>query len=296
MAVRLMVRRCDASALSSLARYPAPEGGAARPRPAQPHRLRGRGLMVGERSRLARGARRSGLERHQAAQVAAREGPAAARHQRHQQSLRGVRILHPGAARVRPGTGAGRVPALLSHSGSRGVGFKIANTYSKLAEEAPPRLEKALHRLAWLDIESEAGQEYWLSLELVRRFASANHAVIHRRVATALGLKELAAVENHHNFAWRENVTLADGSSRETLVHRKGATPAGAGVLGIIPGSMGDPGYLVRGRGAAMALHSASHGAGRLMSRRAAMTRSPRRCVTATFASGASPCWGARAT
>ena len=176
---------------------------------------------------------------------------------------------------VRPDPGLGLDPgdylALLSHSGSRAVGFKIANTYSALAEQAHPGLEKSLRHLAWLDMDSEAGQEYWLSMELAGRFASANHAVIHRRVAAALGLKELAAVENHHNFAWRESVTLADGSSRELLVHRKGATPAGAGVLGIIPGSMGDPGYLVRGRGEATALHSASHGAGRLMSRRSAL-------------------------
>ena len=165
----------------------------------------------------------------------------------------------------------GEYLALLSHSGSRAIGFKIANTYSALAEQAHPGLERSLHHLAWLDMDSEAGQEYWLSMELAGRFASANHAVIHRRVAAALGLRELAAVENHHNFAWRETVTLQDGSSRELLVHRKGATPAGAGVLGIIPGSMGDPGYVVRGRGEATALHSASHGAGRLMSRRSAL-------------------------
>ena len=165
----------------------------------------------------------------------------------------------------------GEYLALLSHSGSRAIGFKIANTYSALAEQAHPGLERSLHHLTWLDMDSEAGQEYWLSMELAGRFASANHAVIHRRVAAALGLRELAAVENHHNFAWRETVTLQDGSSRELLVHRKGATPAGAGVLGIIPGSMGDPGYVVRGRGEATALHSASHGAGRLMSRRSAL-------------------------
>jgi tRNA-splicing ligase RtcB len=50
-------------------------------------------------------------------------------------------------------------------------------------------------------------------------------------------------------------------------VHRKGATPAGAGVLGVIPGSMASPGFLVRGKGGAESLNSASHGAGRLMSR-----------------------------
>ena len=55
------------------------------------------------------------------------------------------------------------------------------------------------------------------------------------------------------------------------IVHRKGATPAGAGVLGVIPGSMASPGYVVRGRGEAASLHSASHGAGRVMSRTRAL-------------------------
>jgi tRNA-splicing ligase RtcB len=138
------------------------------------------------------------------------------------------------------GLKAGQYLALLSHSGSRGVGFKIANEYSKVARDLHPRLDNVVRHLAWLPMGSEAGQEYWISMELAGRFASANHAVIHRRVADAAGLKEIAHVENHHNFAWRE--TLQNGS--EAIVHRKGATPAGEGVLGVIPGSMGDPGYV----------------------------------------------------
>ena len=157
--------------------------------------------------------------------------------------------------------------ALLSHSGSRGVGFKIADHYSKLAQELHPSLDKSVRHLAWLDLDREAGQAYWLSMELAGRFASANHYVIHHRVAAAAGLKEIAHVENHHNFAWHES--LADGS--DVVVHRKGATPAGSGVLGLVPGSMGDAGYLVRGKGAMDALQSASHGAGRAMSRKAAL-------------------------
>jgi len=163
----------------------------------------------------------------------------------------------------RLGLEPGMYLALLSHSGSRGIGFKIANTYSELARQQHPNLDPKVRHLAWLDLNSEVGQEYWVSMELAGRFAAANHAVIHRRVAEAVGLKEAAAIENHHNFAWRE--TLSDG--REVIVHRKGATPAGPHVLGIIPGSMGDAGYLVRGLGHAEAINSASHGAGRLMSR-----------------------------
>lgn len=165
------------------------------------------------------------------------------------------------------GLKSGEYLALLSHSGSRGVGAKIADRFSKLAMEKHPDLDKSVRYLAWLDLDSEDGQEYWLSMELAGRFASANHYIIHKRVAAAVGLKEVAVVENHHNFAWVEQ--LPDG--REVIVHRKGATPAGAGVLGVIPGSMADAGYLVRGRGVSESLQSASHGAGRRMSRKAAI-------------------------
>jgi tRNA-splicing ligase RtcB len=166
--------------------------------------------------------------------------------------------------------------ALLSHSGSRGVGFKIANTYSQLAMQMQPNLDKSVRHLAWLPLDSEAGEEYWHAMELAGRFASANHAIIHRAVAHRAGLEEAASVENHHNFAWRERVLTLDGSEKEVIVHRKGATPAGPGVLGVIPGSMGDPGYVVRGRGVPRSLASASHGAGRAMSRRQAIDRIPK--------------------
>lgn len=165
------------------------------------------------------------------------------------------------------GLQAGKYLALLSHSGSRGVGFKIANTYTEIAKRMHPDLDKTMQNLAWLPLGSEAGQEYWLSMELAGRFAAANHHVIHQRVAKAAGVQELSVVENHHNYAWLEK--MPDGT--DVVVHRKGATPAGVGVLGIIPGSMGDAGYVVRGKGVTAALNSASHGAGRAMSRRAAI-------------------------
>jgi len=165
------------------------------------------------------------------------------------------------------GMKAGKYLALLSHSGSRGVGFKIANTFTAIASQLHPNLDKQLQHLAWLPMSSEAGQEYWMAMELAGRFAAANHHIIHQRVAKAAGIESVAHVENHHNFAWQEQ--LADGTN--VIVHRKGATPAGPGVLGIIPGSMGDAGYVVRGKGDPTSLNSASHGAGRQMSRRKAL-------------------------
>ena len=165
------------------------------------------------------------------------------------------------------GLAPGRYLALLSHSGSRGTGAEIAAHYSKLARQLHPELPAELAQLAWLDLDTEPGQEYWAAMELMGRYAASNHELIHRHIAQALGVEVLLDVENHHNFAWRETHARPDGSEAEVIVHRKGATPAGTGVLGIIPGSMGTPGYVVRGRGSAASLHSASHGAGRRMSR-----------------------------
>ncbi len=168
------------------------------------------------------------------------------------------------------GLKAGEYLALLSHSGSRGPGARVCDHYSKLAMERHPDLPKELRYLAWLDLDTAEGQEYWAATELMGRFASANHAVIHKHVAKNLKAKVIAGVENHHNFAWRETHRLPDGARREVIVHRKGATPAGKGVLGVIPGSMGTPGFVVRGLGKEESLESAAHGAGRVMSRRAA--------------------------
>ncbi len=162
----------------------------------------------------------------------------------------------------------GTYVALMSHSGSRGTGASVAAHYSRLARERRPELPKELQHLAWLDMDTEAGQEYWAAMELMGRYAAANHACIHKRVAANLGLEPILDVENHHNFAWKEQ---HDGE--ELIVHRKGATPAGEGALGIIPGSMASPAYIVRGKGNADALNSASHGAGRVMSRKAAASK-----------------------
>ncbi len=165
------------------------------------------------------------------------------------------------------GLSRGTYLALLSHSGSRGTGAQVAQHYSRLARNLHPELPRELAQLAWLDLSTEAGQEYWSAMELMGRYAAANHELIHRYIARALGVEVMLDLENHHNFAWRERHRLPDGSYAEVIVHRKGATPAGAGVLGIIPGSMGTPGYVVRGKGVARSLNSAAHGAGRRMSR-----------------------------
>ncbi|MCB0338344.1 MAG: RtcB family protein, partial [Bdellovibrionales bacterium] len=159
----------------------------------------------------------------------------------------------------------GRYLALVSHSGSRGAGASIAMHYSNLARKHHPNLPKGLKQLAWLPLDHEDGIEYWESMQLMGRYASANHHIIHESIGGSLRAEKLMQVENHHNFAWKEV-----HGGKEVVVHRKGATPAGKGVLGYIPGSMTAPGFLVEGKGNEDSLYSCSHGAGRRLSRKQA--------------------------
>lgn len=167
-------------------------------------------------------------------------------------------VLEPGNSL---GVPAGSYLGLMAHSGSRGLGASIANTYTQLAKEQCWLPKEAQH-MAWLDLHSEAGQEYWMSMNLAGDYAKACHDHIHDNIAHAMGLKAISKIENHHNFAWKE---IHFG--KEVIVHRKGATPAHRGEYGIIPGSMTAAGYIVEGNGNPNSLMSASHGAGRKMSR-----------------------------
>ena len=156
---------------------------------------------------------------------------------------------------------SGKYLALLTHSGSRGFGATVADYYTKLAKSLCKLPREAIN-LAYLDLNTPEGNEYWLAMNLAGDYASACHEIIHNKLVKAIGGEVLAKIENHHNFAWKEIV-----NGEELIVHRKGATPASAGVMGIIPGSMTASGFLVRGRGELASLNSASHGAGRQMSR-----------------------------
>ncbi|GAO42481.1 RtcB family protein [Flavihumibacter petaseus] len=160
-----------------------------------------------------------------------------------------------------PDLPAGEFIGLLSHSGSRALGANIANYFTRLAARKR-KLNQDLCSLSWLWLHEQEGAEYWAAMQLAGRYATACHEVIHEKLARELGQRPVATVSNHHNFAWKETI---DGIT--SVVHRKGATPAGKGVAGIIPGSMTTPGFIVSGRGNSSSLQSASHGAGRKMSR-----------------------------
>ena len=163
------------------------------------------------------------------------------------------------------GLDPGEYVALLSHSGSRGAGARVCQRYSDIARRKLParfRNDPQLRHLGWLMMDQQEGREYWDAMNLMGRYASANHEVIHRNVTQLAGAARLMTIENHHNFAW-----LEEHNGKSLYVHRKGATPAGEGVLGVIPGTMADSAFVVRGKGVAASLNSASHGAGRRMSR-----------------------------
>jgi tRNA-splicing ligase RtcB len=179
----------------------------------------------------------------------------------------GLLQIFPGVSGLAPGG----YTALLTHSGSRGVGGRAAKYYSRMAAELRPGYKK----LAWLDEDSPEGREYWRAMSLMGRYSAANHELIHRAVSELSGLQPVACIRNHHNFAWKMDLP---GLGR-VIVHRKGATPAGRGELGIMPGSMSSPAYVVEGLGNSRSLFSASHGAGRRMSRKQAAKRFDRRQV-----------------
>jgi len=152
--------------------------------------------------------------------------------------------------------------ALLTHSGSRGTGHQIATHFKDIAENETQKRTKGISKnYSWLNLDEDPGCEYWSAMQLMGRYSSANHELIHKHFAKESGIEIIDSYENHHNFAWKKD---------DMVIHRKGATPAEKGVVGIIPGSMGTASYLVEGLGEEKSLWSSAHGAGRISSRRQA--------------------------
>jgi tRNA-splicing ligase RtcB len=153
--------------------------------------------------------------------------------------------------------------AVMTHSGSRGPGNQLARYYVKLAAQETRRIARNIPPgYEWLPLDTQAGQEYWQVMQLMGRYAQASHHLIHDLFLRHAGLNQVARWENHHNFAFQEG---------GLVIHRKGATPAQLGRIGIIPGSSGTDSYLVEGLGNVESLQSSSHGAGRPRSRTASI-------------------------
>ena len=159
---------------------------------------------------------------------------------------------------------------LLTHSGSRGAGHKFATHYTKVAKEYTDKIATNVSKgYEWFSIDSDEGQEYLIGMDLLGEYAEANHALIHLHFENESNLNSSGSIKNKHNFAWQE---WNDPYFPNGIVnHRKGATPAYFGQLGLIPGSSGTPSYVVMGLGNTASLNSSSHGAGRVGSRKQAI-------------------------
>ena len=161
---------------------------------------------------------------------------------------------------------------LLVHSGSRNMGLKVASYYNKLAKNnnEKKKIVPAAYDLAPLNLNEDTGKEYFEAMQFCLDFARANRRLLALRFSEAFaaavrgGMVEYG-VEVHHNYAAREK-----HFEKDVVVHRKGAIRAWTGEQGIIPGSMGTPSYIVEGLGSEESFASASHGAGRSMSRKEA--------------------------
>ena len=155
--------------------------------------------------------------------------------------------------------------AIMTHSGSRGTGHKLATHYQKIATDYTKSIARGVPKgYAWLSLDHDAGREYWEVMQLMGLYAQANHQLIHDHFLKRSGTSQLARYENHHNFAWLEG---------DSVVHRKGATPADVEQVGIVPGSSGAMSYLVEGLGEETSMKSSAHGAGRPFSRTEAKRR-----------------------
>lgn len=169
---------------------------------------------------------------------------------------------------------------IMIHSGSRNVGKQIADHYNRLAgrlnEQWGSPKTKAM-QLAYLPLDTEEAQAYISEMNYCIDFALANRKHMIARVCEIL--KEAAGC-NFLNFEGNEMMNIAHNYAvaekhfgKEVFVHRKGATRAGKGQLGIIPGSQGAQSYIVRGKGNKESFESCSHGAGRVMGRKEAIRR-----------------------
>ena len=162
---------------------------------------------------------------------------------------------------------------IMIHSGSRNIGYQVAKHYNGLAIEHNKKyggLVPGKWQLDYLPLDSEQGLHYLLEMQYCVEFAAANRRAMQRRVREILleidpSVTFPVTFDVAHNYAAREV-----HFGREVMVHRKGATQAAAGDIGLIPGSQGSTSYIVRGLGNPESFSSCSHGAGRKLGRKQA--------------------------
>lgn len=163
---------------------------------------------------------------------------------------------------------------IMIHSGSRNLGKQVGDHYNKLAAELNERWHSVVKpelRLAYLPLKTQEFKDYWAEMQYCVDFALCNRRLMMERIqeviADALpGITFEPMINIAHNYAaWERHF------NKDVIVHRKGATLAREGIVGIIPGSQGTASYIVEGLGNPESFNSCSHGAGRLMSRTAAV-------------------------
>ena len=162
---------------------------------------------------------------------------------------------------------------IMVHSGSRNIGLKVAKHYNDIANEANEKWFSTVPKkweLAFLPVDTIAGKAYLDEMQYCVDFAFANRRLMMDRIMAAVisvvPYTEFNKMINiAHNYA-----QLEYHFQTNVWVHRKGATMAQKGQIGIIPGSQGTVSYIVRGMGNPESFHSCSHGAGRKMGRKQA--------------------------
>jgi len=162
---------------------------------------------------------------------------------------------------------------LMIHSGSRNIGFKVAAHYNRMATELNRRWKESAPKnwqLAHLPVDSKEGRLYLAEMEFCVKFALANRMLMMERVKEAVlscfpDTTFDRLINIAHNYA-----ALEEHFGERVYVHRKGATRAEKGEIGIVPGSQGSPSYIVRGLGNEESFRSCAHGAGRRMGRKQA--------------------------
>lgn len=158
---------------------------------------------------------------------------------------------------------------IMIHSGSRNLGKQVADYYNKLAIEMNEKWHSSVPKewqLAFLPVDSQEGKDYINEMNYCVEFALANRKLMMRRICDIFDKETqcecVEPINIAHNYASLEN-----HFGRNVWVHRKGATLARKGTIGIIPGSMGTKSYIVEGLGNKESFESCSHGAGRRMGR-----------------------------
>ena len=163
---------------------------------------------------------------------------------------------------------------VMLHSGSRNLGKLVCEHYNKLAQQLNARWHTVVDeklRLPFLPVGSVEFKNYWAEMQYCIDFALCNRSLMMQRIQEMLtdalpGIAFEPMINIAHNYAAWEN-----HYGQNVIVHRKGATLAREGMVGIIPGSQGTASYIVEGLGNAASFNSCSHGAGRVLSRTAAI-------------------------